>query len=608
MSLRTAPARWFELLTTRDLVPAAVEAAGRTGHVELESVGEHHPGLDLPDLSGRLERFSQLQERYGKHWPAARFREEGPGTLDATLDDALATLETWAAEADPLIAALEARRAEGADLRDLRGFLAALGNEPGPDFGLLAEQPPLSLGGALYRLPGDAPDPDLPPAVLARSAATADSRYLLVIGGENELARIRETLEAFQARPVPLPSWLGGPPAVALRQVDERLAILEREIGDQEGALAATRERHDLAAALGDIRRMEWLVRQLRDLPVSEHLAWITGWTDDWQGRRTRRALERAGIPALLHFPVPPDAEPPVVLRNPPWVRPFELFARLLGTPGRSEADPSAIVMLVAPLLFGYMFADVGQGLVLLVAGLALRRRLPAANLLVAGGAASMAFGWVFGSVFSLEHVIAPLWTHALANPLPVLAYPIAAGAGLILLGQLLGALEAAWQDRLRHWAATDLGLVVAYLALLGMLLTPASGWLAVAGALWYVAGHGLSAPAARLKAAGVGLAELVEQGMRLAVNTLSFARVGAFALAHAGLSQAVLSLAEAAPGNTGWVLVVILGNALIIALEGLVVSIQTTRLILFEFFIRFLRGEGRPFRPLAPPAAPATG
>jgi V/A-type H+-transporting ATPase subunit I len=45
-----------------------------------------------------------------------------------------------------------------------------------------------------------------------------------------------------------------------------------------------------------------------------------------------------------------------------------------------------------------------------------------------------------------------------------------------------------------------------------------------------------------------------------------------------------------------------VLGNALIIALEGLVVSIQTTRLVLFEFFNRFLRGTGRVFRPLPPP------
>ena len=49
-----------------------------------------------------------------------------------------------------------------------------------------------------------------------------------------------------------------------------------------------------------------------------------------------------------------------------------------------------------------------------------------------------------------------------------------------------------------------------------------------------------------------------------------------------------------------------VLGNAAIVALEGLVVGIQTTRLILFEFFIRFLSARGRPFEPLLPPSPPS--
>jgi V/A-type H+-transporting ATPase subunit I len=76
---------------------------------------------------------------------------------------------------------------------------------------------------------------------------------------------------------------------------------------------------------------------------------------------------------------------------------------------------------------------------------------------------------------------------------------------------------------------------------------------------------------------------------------------VGAFALAHTSLSVAVVTMADATPW-WGAVLIMVLGNALIIALEGLVVSIQTTRLVLFEFFNRFLRGTGRVFRPLPSP------
>jgi V/A-type H+-transporting ATPase subunit I len=83
----------------------------------------------------------------------------------------------------------------------------------------------------------------------------------------------------------------------------------------------------------------------------------------------------------------------------------------------------------------------------------------------------------------------------------------------------------------------------------------------------------------------------------------VSFARVGAFALAHAGLSVAVTELADAA-GAVGYWPVFVIGNAFIIALEGLVVSIQTTRLMLFEFFIRFLHAGGREFNPLRPPHA----
>ena len=64
-----------------------------------------------------------------------------------------------------------------------------------------------------------------------------------------------------------------------------------------------------------------------------------------------------------------------------------------------------------------------------------------------------------------------------------------------------------------------------------------------------------------------------------------------------------VVALADAAGNPAGHVLVLVLGNALILLVEGLVVSIQTTRLVLFEFFIRFLRAEGRLFRPVGGPA-----
>jgi V/A-type H+-transporting ATPase subunit I len=258
--------------------------------------------------------------------------------------------------------------------------------------------------------------------------------------------------------------------------------------------------------------------------------------------------------------------------------------------------------------MFGYMFGDVGQGLVLAAVGWALRDRVPTLRLLVPGGIAASFFGFVFGSVFCLETVIHPLWLLPLEAPLPVLLVPLVAGSGLLTLGLLIEMLEAWWQQRLAHWLRADAPALLAYLGVLGALLHPI-GWLAVAGgALWAIAGAAAAvqraglAVGARLRAGLAGLGQLVEKTLQVLINTLSFARVGAFALAHAGLASAVVALAEATGHGIGFWLVLLLGNLLILAIEGLIVSIQTTRLVLFEFFTRFFKPEGRAFRPLAPP------
>jgi V/A-type H+-transporting ATPase subunit I len=97
-------------------------------------------------------------------------------------------------------------------------------------------------------------------------------------------------------------------------------------------------------------------------------------------------------------------------------------------------------------------------------------------------------------------------------------------------------------------------------------------------------------------------LGELLERGAQVLINTLSFARVGAFALAHAGLSSAIVALMHASDSIVVRGLVLVAGNLVVLVLEALIVSIQTTRLVLFEFFARFLVAEGRIFHPLPTP------
>jgi len=335
---------------------------------------------------------------------------------------------------------------------------------------------------------------------------------------------------------------------------------------------------------------------------VTEHFAWVTGWTSDLDGHEINEALERGNVRHLLRYKPPPEgAVSPVVMHNPRWVKPFELFPSLLGTPGAGEADPSRIVALVAPLMFGFMFGDVGQGAVLLALGLWLHKRVPVFGLLIPYGASAIVFGFLFGSIFANEALIPALWMHPINHPTEVMALALGLGVVVLTTGLLLDALGAFWRRLFAFWLATRGGLLVAYLGAVGAFLRPELLNFMWLGFAWFVLGMVLTSEH-KLIEIPKALGELVESMLQLGVNTVSFVRVGAFALAHAGLSAAIIGMAEATGGGIAWLVVMILGNALIIALEGLIVGIQTTRLLLFEFFIRFLTAEGRQLRPLTGP------
>jgi V/A-type H+-transporting ATPase subunit I len=355
------------------------------------------------------------------------------------------------------------------------------------------------------------------------------------------------------------------------------------------------------------MRRLQWVLDNVRGLEAGRLLCWITGWSATTP-RVLEEAVDASGARALLRHPAPPaGARAPLLLANPAWARPFEVFPRAFGMPSGDEADPSRLLAVAVPLMFGYMFGDVGQGLVIAAAGFVLRHRFALARLFIAGGLSAALFGFVFGSVFGL-HLMTPWWVAPLDAPLAVLAAPLVAGALLLLAGLALSALGARWRGELGHWLTADAGLVACYMALLAFPLMPAghrTGALGAAGAgvAWFCLGRGWSARSARAGLTAAG--ELLERLLQLLMHTLSFARVGAFALAHAGLSAAIAALAAAAGHPLAAVLVLVLGNAVVIALEGLVVSIQTTRLVLFEFFARFLEAQGRVFRPLPAPPSP---
>ncbi len=615
--IRPQPARWFEILVARDDAAGALEALAGTGAVELEPrEGVAMPAL-LAEVAPLVAAFADLAQRYRAYWPAAAAAPQAlPEAPAQALARALAALRAWAAGAEAPIRALQAATSARDQLRRWQRILAQV--PPGAfDAVRLAGAGPL-LGARVFALPPGSGSAGGAPVGLGSTGgafgatgpagdgaltvpfAVDGTPHLIAVGTAEALAALALSVSAQKGRDEGLPPWLAADADARSRELAVRLDDAEREIAARREEIAALSRAHALPAALAVARRLEWVLANVRALETTDLFCRITGWTSDRTGTRVAAALEASAARALLHFPPPPRrAHAPLLFANPWWARPYEIFTRALGMPAQDEADPSVLLAVAVPLLFGYMFGDVGQGAVLALGGWTLRHRHPIAKLVFAGGLASIVFGFAFGSVFGL-HLLDPLWVQPLAEPLRVLAAPIVGGAVLLTLGLVLGAIEAHWRHALAAWLVTGGPFLVAYLALLASVADAAAAAVAAMAFVAYCAGHAWveQRPAAALPA----IAEFVERMLQLLINTLSFARVGAFALAHAGLSSALAALIGAADSLWLQGAVLVLGNALILVLEAMVVSIQTTRLVLFEFFTRFLTAAGRPFRPLPPP------
>lgn len=622
--MRPAPAIWFEILAAKDDALCIAEALASGGCAEFEA---GPPAANSNSVRPR-ERFHELERRYRAWWPSVALAV--PHAFPAAvLSRSLARLEAWASAAAPKIDALVKAEAELLALTRWRELLAA------PGFGA-AERAALAGGRRLVAaLFSCARRAELRPpenlllkplgVVGARDALGEISKLgeisalgalsppdasgepcLFAIGAPPAMAQLGEQVSALGGRRIDVPDWIAAPDAAA--RLAQRRQQNEAIVAATRRQLAALAEQHQLAETVAAARCGCWCLDNVAAVEERRALCRVTGWTGE--PAALRRALISGGVRALLRFPAaPPGLQAPLLLHNPWWARPYESFGNLLGTPGRNAADPSALVALIFPLIFGYMFGDFGQGLVLVAFGALAGERWPLAKLFIPAGLSAAFFGLVFGSVFSLPGRLQPLWLDPLEQPLPVLLLPLLGGAALLLGSLLLAGVEARWRGELAVWLRREGAPALPYPGLLLAIVMPADWRLTIllATLIASLAAGVLSAwqqrdgmlPTAVLSA----LASSAEKTAQLAINTISFVRVGAFAIAHAGLSAALVLLADAAGEGLGALLTLILGNVFILALEALVVSVQTTRLILFEFFTRFFLASGRAFHPAAPPA-----
>jgi V/A-type H+-transporting ATPase subunit I len=561
MGLTPHSARWFRVLTVRQGAPAIAEALARTRVVQLETTTDAEP-RSAASLHRDLAACERYAQRWARYWPRVRTMVDSAEPADGAVRRARAKMSAWARDAEPVVEALERAEDERAELGLLAELALSTAHDPRLDLDALAGAGPLLVARAWALERPDA-DVELPEHAIVRRVEGPERTFAVAVGPPEVIDATEAALAPARPRALGL-SRLPEPGSAtggARSRIASRLEALDDRIARASAHLSALHRSHDIATAIHHFGRVKWFLDAVPRSSDTRHFAALTGWTSDLEGDVLRRALRRLRFPALLDFPPPPDqVDAPVVLTNPRWARPFEIFVRLLGTPGQGEADPSVLLAVLVPVIFGFMFGDVGQGAVVLALGLLLRRRFPSTRVLVPAGFAAMVFGVLFGSVFMIEHAIEATWLRPLEQPVTLLAVSVVGGAVVLVLGLLLRGVGAALVGELRGWLRSDAALVAVGVGLAGMALDLRLGALAAAGAVWYVVGDASRAKARRVSAHLAALGRFVESAFQLVVNAVSFARVGAFGLAHAGLSSAVHSLAHATGSAAGSTIVLVVG------------------------------------------------
>ncbi len=599
MQLRPVAAYWFEVVVPRGDAEDTMEALVRRAEVQFEWHGEGTTGEPIETLRPLVDRYRALASGHARFWPPPLFEKR---CCDPPIESAAATalrrIERWRAAAAHLLDQHALLQGEETALQAWPPILGALVGS-GIDLGGLARAGPV-LSGVCAVLPNGAQWPRCATSLEIQIPCAQGLAGLALVPTAEASAFCAEARAQGGGCLTLQSSFASDAPSCAAR-IGARLAEIRRQCAGLEGQLRDLALEHGVDRAAAVLERIEWFLETARDIRCEGGVCWITGWTSEPDRSFLDGALREVGVRSAVQFRDPPgSAATPSVSANPLWLRPFEVFTRAVGVPGLKEPDPTTWVALLVPLLFGYMCGDVGHGIVILAAGLLLRNRTPLWPLLVFCGLSATAFGFVYGDVFGYEHLIQPLWVRPLDAPLQILLVPVAAGTLVLTLGVLLHGVATCWRGEAGTRGVADGAQLLVYWGLLLLFVDPRWGWLSVLGVALCALGHLRAEPTLGSLAGGLG--HLAQSTFEMLLNTVSFARVGAFALAHSALESTVVILAADA-GILGLsILIALLGNLLVIVLESVVVSVQTTRLVLFEFFARFFTGEGRQLQPSAPP------
>ncbi len=315
------------------------------------------------------------------------------------------------------------------------------------------------------------------------------------------------------------------------------------------------------------------------------------------------------------------NEQPPTRLKNNPLFRPFEYLVNMYGAPNYDEVDPTPFFAITYMLLYGLMFGDLGQGLVFLALGFYISKKNKTYGALLKRiGISASVFGLMYGSFFGKEDLIPALLIKPFDNVMTVLIASVVFGVSLMVISYIIGIYnKVSKQNNIEEGIFGKEGLaglmmMISFIIIVLNLVNkspipmPIGTFMLILSIIMMV----FKQPIARKITGSKRLYDsnksdyyiessfsIIEALLSVFSNLVSFTRVGAFAINHVGLYMAFEVMANLAGGFWGGV-ILLLGNLLIIGLEGMIVFIQGLRLEFYEMFSKYYEGNGRLFRPIS--------
>ncbi len=436
--------------------------------------------------------------------------------------------------------------------------------------------------------------------------------------------KIDEVFDSLYFETVNIPADYEGTP----KQIQARLKR-ENEEYKREAEDITERTARLLSDSVAEVRSIYNLARKRHKLAEirrnavhSDVFFYIVGWMSEKDALKLEKEIAAAGDTVMFYSGDPSEMrglEPPTKLKNNPVFKPFEMFVKMYGLPSYGEIDPTPILAVTYILFFGIMFGDVGQAAILSIAGFLLYKfkKMDLGGIVGWVGISGVIFGFVYGSFFGNEEIIPNLLHLTPLRPMEqmtrMLIGTIAMGVVIIIFGMLLNVINSFRRGDngeaiFGHNGIAGITFYVSLLLLAGNIFLK---WGAPSAAFVIPIAAGLLSmylcePLSKLIAGekdwlpkdGMffveNFFELFEVLLSFLTNTISFLRIGAFAIIHVGMMMAVAILAKG--GGVGGVIVQIIGNGIVMVLEGLIVGIQVLRLEYYEMFSRYFSGRGKEF------------